>query len=107
MFRFDPYSPETDANPFPAYKTLRDEYPCFWSDDVNMWVLSRYNDIMNALNDWQTYSSAKGNLVDELPNRAGNTLGTTDPPRQRFVKRIWKNLKGAAPLISLLSMARM
>ena len=31
--------------------------------------------------DWQTYSSASGNLMTELPNRAGATLGTTDPPR--------------------------
>ena len=81
MFSFDPYSPAVDADPFPFYKTLRDEYPCFWSKEANMWVLSRYADIVTALNDWQTYSSAKGNLMTELPNRAGATLGTTDPPR--------------------------
>jgi cytochrome P450 len=46
-----------------------------------MWVLSRYADIVTAGQDWQTYSSAKGNLMTELPNRAGATLGTTDPPR--------------------------
>ena len=81
MFTFDPYAPAVDADPFPAYKTLRDEHPCFWSEHANMWVLSRYNDIVRALNEWQTFSSAKGNLMDELPNRAGATLGTTDPPR--------------------------
>jgi len=81
MFRFDPYSPAVDADPFPFYKTLRDEHPCFWSQEANMWVLSRYSDIVTALNDWQTFSSAKGNLMTELPNRAGATLGTTDPPR--------------------------
>ncbi|PLX37682.1 MAG: cytochrome P450 [Hyphomicrobiales bacterium] len=81
MFRFDPYSPAVDADPFPYYKTLRDEHPCFWSEDANMWILSRYDDILAALNNWETYSSAKGNLMDELPNRAGATLGTTDPPR--------------------------
>lgn len=80
-FRFDPYSPAVDADPFPFYRTLRDEHPCFWSEDANMWVLSRYADIQAALQDWRTYSSAKGNLMDELPNRAGATLGTTDPPR--------------------------
>ena len=46
-----------------------------------MWVLSRYADILNAAQDWQTYSSASGNMMTELPNRAGATLGTTDPPR--------------------------
>jgi len=81
MFRFDPYSPATDADPFPYYRILRDEHPCYWSREAEMWVLSRYDDILRALNDWTTYSSAKGNLMTELPNRAGATLGTTDPPR--------------------------
>lgn len=81
MFSFDPYSPAVDADPFPFYKTLRDEYPCFWSKEAQMWILSRYADIVSAGQDWQTYSSAKGNLMTELPNRAGATLGTTDPPR--------------------------
>ncbi len=81
MFSFDPYSPAVDADPFPFYKTLREQHPAFWSKEANMWVLSRYADIVTALNDWQTFSSAKGNLMTELPNRAGNTLGTTDPPR--------------------------
>ena len=80
-FHFNPYSPAVDADPFPFYKTLRNEHPCFWSEEAGLWVLSRYGDIFATLNDWKTFSSAKGNLVDELPSRAGSTLGTTDPPR--------------------------
>ena len=48
MFRFDPFSPEVDADPFPAYRTLRDHHPCFWSEDADMWVLSRYEDVVAA-----------------------------------------------------------
>ena len=46
MLRFDPFSPAIDADPFPAYKELRDAEPCFWSEDAEMWVLSRYGDIL-------------------------------------------------------------
>jgi cytochrome P450 len=81
MFAFDPYSPVVDADPFPFYKVLRDEHPCFWSPQAGMWILSRYSDIVSAGQNWQVYSSAQGNLMTELPNRAGATLGTTDPPR--------------------------
>lgn len=81
MFTFDPYSPQVDADPFEHYRILRDQYPCFWSNEARMWVLSRHADIKVALQDWQTYSSSRGNLMDELPDRAGATLGTTDPPR--------------------------
>jgi cytochrome P450 len=81
MFSFDPYSPAIDADPFPYYRRLREEFPCFWSPEAQMWVLSRYSDIMTALGDWKTYSSASGNLMTELPGRAGATLGSSDPPR--------------------------
>ena len=81
MFEFDPYSPSVDADPFPFYRTLRDDYPCFWSPQAGMWILSRYADIVTAGQDAATYSSASGNLMTELPGRAGATLGTTDAPR--------------------------
>lgn len=104
MFTFDPYSPAVDADPFPAYASLRDYHPCFWSDPAQMWILSRYADILAAGLDWKTYSSASGNLMTELPNRAGATLGTTDPPRHdrlrgliqhAFMKRNLEGLSGA------------
>lgn len=113
MFTFDPYSPSVDADPFPFYRTLRDDYPCFWSEDGRIWVLSRYSDIFATLNDWKTFSSAKGNLLDELPNRAGSTLGTTDPPRHdrlralishAFMKR---NLEALQDPIRELTRARL
>jgi cytochrome P450 len=103
MFAFDPFSPAVDADPFPYYKQLRDQHPCFWSDQARMWVLSRYADIVSAGQNWQTYSSAKGNMMTELPNRAGATLGTTDPPRHdrlrglvqhAFMKRNLESLSG-------------
>lgn len=81
MFEFNPYSPETDANPFAAYARLLEEFPCFWSEHANMWILTRYDDVVRALNDWETYSSSRGNLMDEIPGRAGATLGSLDPPR--------------------------
>src|SRR5271166_5777142 len=109
MLHFDPYSPTVDADPFPYYKRLRDEAPCFRSEEAQMWVLSRYADIVSAGQDWRTYSSASGNMMTELPNRAGATLGTTDPPRHdrlralvqyAFIKR---NLEGLAEPIRAIA----
>ncbi len=88
MSKFPLYSNEFDANPFPFYKDLQENAPCFWSDDAQKWVLTRYDDIVNALNDWQTYSSAQGNLVDEFPGRAGNTLGSMDPPKHDELRAV-------------------
>src|SRR5262245_29418484 len=81
MEAFDLYSPEIDADPFPYYEILREQYPCYWNESGNLWILSRYDDIVQATRDWETFSSSQGNMIDELPGRAGATLGTTDPPR--------------------------
>ncbi len=81
MEAFDLYSPAIDADPFPYYAELRAKHPCYWSDNAQLWILSRYDDIVEAARDWETFSSSQGNLIDELPGRAGATLGTTDPPR--------------------------
>lgn len=78
---FELYSTEIDRDPFPSYRSLREEHPCYWSESGRIWILSRYDDVLNAAMDWETYSSLKGNLVDEIPGRSGGTLGTTDPPR--------------------------
>jgi cytochrome P450 len=81
MEAFDLYSPAIDANPFPYYEVLRERHPCYWSESGKLWILSRYHDIVQAARDWETFSSSQGNMIDELPGRAGATLGTTDPPR--------------------------
>jgi cytochrome P450 len=78
---FDLYAPEIDADPFPYYEILRERYPCYWCESGRLWILSRYDDIVQAARDWETFSSTQGNMIDELPGRAGATLGTTDPPR--------------------------
>jgi cytochrome P450 len=75
------YSREIDADPFPAYRKLRNEHPCYWSDSANIWFLTRYDDVLKAATDWNTFSSSQGNLIDEIPGRSGGTLGSTDPPR--------------------------
>jgi cytochrome P450 len=81
MEAFDLYSPAIDADPFPSYAALRDRYPCYRCQSGDIWILSRYDDVFRAAQDWETFSSNGGNLIDELPGRAGATLGTTDPPR--------------------------
>ncbi len=77
---FELYSHEIDADPFPGYAKLREKAPCYWSDSAGLWILSRYEDVAKAAQDWETFSSLRGNLIDEIPGRSGGTLGTTDPP---------------------------
>jgi len=88
MFTFNPYSREIDGNPFPYYQTLRDEHPCYWSEEGQCWVLTRYEDVYAAAQNWEAFSSAKGNMLDDFPERTGRTLGTTDAPRHDHLRSL-------------------
>jgi cytochrome P450 len=58
---FDIRLPLIDADPFPFYTELRDKYPCYWSDGAQLWILSRYDDVVEA---------ARGRQHDRRASRA-------------------------------------
>ncbi len=76
-------------DPYPAYKWMRDNDPAHYSSIEDVWVLTRYEDVYGAFRDWKTWSSERrGNLLNDIPERVGKTLGTTDPPRHTFARRL-------------------
>jgi cytochrome P450 len=87
-FEFDAYSPEVSRDPYPFYARMRAEHPVMWCESTKAWALSRYDDVLTALLDPGTFSSAKGNVVNDNPARAGKTLGTTDPPRHDQLRKL-------------------
>lgn len=76
-------------DPYPQYKWMRNNEPAHYSGIEDVWVLTRYEDVYNAFRDWKTWSSERrGNLLNDIPERVGKTLGTTDPPRHTFARRL-------------------
>src|SRR5258706_11051927 len=45
----DIFSPEFMADPYPLYRTMRDEYPLYFHLPTRAWMLSRYADVHAAL----------------------------------------------------------
>ena len=77
---YEPLQPHDD--PYPLYRRLRDEAPVFHNEELECWVLSRYDDVQGAARDWETFSLAEGNDLDntaELFAPAGE-LTHADPP---------------------------
>ena len=61
---YDPYDFEIDADPYPVWKRLRDEAPLYYNEKYDFYAVSRYDDVERCLVDWQTYSSAKGSVLE-------------------------------------------
>ncbi len=61
---YDPYDFEIDADPYPVWKRLRDEAPLYYNEKYDFYALSRYDDVERAAVEWQTFSSAKGSVLE-------------------------------------------
>lgn len=77
----DLWSDKNLSNPYPAYATLRDQAAVVKLTRSNVWALTRYAPIRDALGDWATFSSENAVGFNDGVNQAltGTTLAT-DPP---------------------------
>ena len=66
---------EVIQNPSPYYAMLREHHPCYWNERWRGWVLSRYEDVYNALHSTKY-------LADRITPWYMNRL--TDEERERY-----------------------
>jgi cytochrome P450 len=81
---FDPYDWQTDEDPYPVYRRLREEAPVYHNEVLDFWALSRHADVLAAFRDPVRFSSAQGVALEreQLPDPSVvmSFLGM-DPPR--------------------------
>jgi cytochrome P450 len=80
---FDPYDVDLIADPYPVFRRLREEAPCYYNEQHDFYALSRFDDVSTALVDYATFSSARGAILEliradiEIPK---GVLIFEDPP---------------------------
>ncbi|GIW45646.1 MAG: putative cytochrome P450 [Candidatus Binatia bacterium] len=84
---YDPYSYEIHEDPYPTYARLRAEAPVYYNAKRGFYALSRYNDVREAMQDWETFSS-QGGVALEGSGKAPPMIIAMDPPRQTRLRRI-------------------
>jgi len=88
---FNPLAPETVEDPYPFYRAMREHAPVYQVPGAGFFIISRYGDIMSALNNEELFSSRQppGVNTKMLPEVAEiyaqgyppvDTLLTNDPP---------------------------
>ncbi len=77
----DLHSDDVLNDPYPVYQTLRDLSSAVYLPRVEAYFIGRYVDVRRALEDWQTFSSAKGIGLNPVINEAWiEALICQDPP---------------------------
>ena len=98
---YDHYSAK--PNPHPIFRRLRAEDPLHYHQEHGYWIMTRYDDVQQALTDTTTYSSARGVtlefILEETPIPPGMLI-FEDPPthtmRRQVLMRMFKPKRIAA-----------
>ena len=80
---FDPYDIGINADPYPTFRRLRDEAPLYYNAQHDFYALSRFADVTKALVDHETFSSARGAIIELIKANIEIPPGTVifeDPP---------------------------
>ena len=89
---FDPYDYGFQEDPYPVYARLRAQDPLHHDPRHDVWVLTRHEDVLAALRDDATYSSAMGVTLDKSAwgPHAHTVMSflAMDPPRHQRLRSL-------------------
>ncbi len=80
---WDPYAIELTRDPYPTFRRLREECPLYYNDKHDFYAVSRYDDVKEALGNKDTFSSARGAVLEFIKANAAVPSGVfifEDPP---------------------------
>ena len=84
---FDPFDPGVLEDPYPWYRWLRTNAPCYYAEKTDLYVLTRQAESIAVLRDAATFSSAEGITYGEGID-ANLGIVTTDPPHHGHLRKI-------------------
>ena len=80
---FDPYDVQLNSDPYPAFRALREHAPLYYNAQHDFYALSRYTDVCEGIVDYETFSSARGAIIELIKANIQMPPGTVifeDPP---------------------------
>ena len=100
---YDPWDVDLNRDPWPMFGRLREEAPLYYNADHDFYALSRYAEVDAALTDHETFSSARGAVLEIIKSGMDIPPGTLifeDPPihniHRKLLSRIFTPRKVAA-----------
>lgn len=61
---YDPWDVDLNADPYPMFRRIREDAPLYYNAEHDFYALSRFDDVNRALVDHQTFSSARGVVLE-------------------------------------------
>jgi len=106
---YDPYKVEITANPYPVFRRLRDEAPLYYNEEFDFYAVSRFDDVERGLKDRETFSSARGAILEVIkanPDFPPGLLIFSDPPSHTQYRVLLQRMFTPKRMIALESRVR-
>ena len=89
---FDPFSRDFFDDPYDTYADLREYAPCYHSEQYDFYALSRFDDVVTAHRDFETFTSTHGQTYEQLssgqPSDMGSIISMDPPEHTRYRKLV-------------------
>lgn len=86
---WDPYDHGLRIDPYDAWRRLRNEAPVYYNEKWNFYALSRFEDVLEASVDTETFSSAKGITLDMIGSEDIRPIMIMmDPPQHDVLRKV-------------------
>jgi cytochrome P450 len=89
---YDPFDFDVDVNAQAIWKRMRDEAPVYWNEKHKFFALSRYDDVLRAVIDTQTFTSTHSTSLESMgPERspmADTMMIYMDPPEHSWHRKV-------------------
>lgn len=101
----DPFCADYFEDPYPAQHALREAGPVVRLARYGVLAAARYAEVKAMLDDWQTFSSARGvgiqDFAKETPKRPKSLVLETDPPLHDRTRRVQARVLSPAAIAAL------
>lgn len=88
---YDPYDAVINTDPYPVFRRLREEAPLYYNEKHDFYAVSRFEDVERGLTDKDTFSSARGSVLEMIKANFPMPSGVfifEDPPLHTIHRRL-------------------
>ncbi|WP_101947832.1 cytochrome P450 [Mycobacterium sp. 3519A] len=88
--RWDPFDRALHREPYAVWRRLRDEAPVYYNEEYDFYALSRFDDVMTASLDTETFSSEHGVTLDMITSERleSKAMIMMDPPDHTALRKM-------------------
>ncbi|MBH0776645.1 cytochrome P450 [Nocardia bovistercoris] len=106
---YDPYDTAIDDDPYPVWKRLRDEAPLYYNEKHDFYALSRFDDVVAGIQDWNTFRSGRGTIMEVITSGMEIPSGLVlfeDPPVHDMHRKIMSRVFTPRRIAAIEPLAR-